>query len=100
RPGGVYLDLPARIFPQSVDAEIGRKSLIKVIAPAPRQTPAPEAVQLALNLLGGAKRPLILLGKGAAYAQADEQIRTLVEKTGIPYLQMSMEKGLLREQHA
>jgi len=99
RPGGVYLDLPARIFPQSVDAELGRKSLIKVIDPAPRQIPAPEAVQRALNLLGGAKRPLILLGKGAAYAQADEQIRTLVEKTGIPYLPMSMAKGLLPDTH-
>ena len=46
-----------------------------------------------------AKRPLILLGKGAAYAQADADIRTLVEKTGIPYLPMSMAKGLLPDTH-
>src|SRR5476649_960934 len=99
RPGGVYLDLPAKLFPQSVEAEAGRKSLIKVVDPAPRQIPAQDAVKRALDLLKGAKRPLIVLGKGAAYAQADAQIRALVEKTGIPYLPMSMAKGLLPDTH-
>jgi len=99
RPGGVYLDLPAKLFPQSVDAEAGRNSLIKVVDPAPRQIPAQDAVQRALDLLKGAKKPLILLGKGAAYAQADADIKALVEKTGIPYLPMSMAKGLLPDTH-
>jgi oxalyl-CoA decarboxylase len=99
RPGGVYLDLPAKLFPQAIDAELGRKSLIKVVDPAPRQIPAPEAVQRALDLLKGAKKPLILLGKGAAYAQADNDIKALIEKTGIPYLPMSMAKGLLPDTH-
>ena len=40
-----------------------------------------------------------MLGKGAAYAQADADIRALVEKTGIPYLPMSMAKGLLPDTH-
>ena len=83
-----------------MDAEAGKKSLIKVVDAAPRQIPAPDAVQRALDLLKGAKRPLILLGKGAAYAQADADIRALVEKTGIPYLPMSMAKGLLPDTHA
>jgi oxalyl-CoA decarboxylase len=99
RPGGVYLDLPARLFPQTIDAEAGRQSLIKVVDPAPRQIPAQDAVRRALELLKSAKRPLILLGKGAAYAQADAEIRALVEKTGIPYLPMSMAKGLLPDTH-
>ncbi|MDQ4136089.1 MAG: oxalyl-CoA decarboxylase, partial [Pseudomonadota bacterium] len=46
-----------------------------------------------------AKRPLIILGKGAAYAQADDEIRALVEKSGIPFLPMSMAKGLLPDTH-
>lgn len=100
RPGGVYLDLPAKLFSQVMDAEAGKKSLIKVVDPAPRQIPAPDAVQRALDLLKGAKRPLIVLGKGAAYAQADADIRALVEKSGIPYLPMSMAKGLLPDTHA
>src|SRR5439155_570039 len=99
RPGGVYLDLPAKLFPQAIDAEVGRKSLIKVVDPAPRQIPATDAVQRALDLLKSAKRPLIILGKGAAYAQADADIRALIEKTGIPYLPMSMAKGLLPDTH-
>ena len=99
RPGGVYLDLPAKLFPQSVDAETGRRSLIQVVDPAPRQIPAPDAVKRALDLLRGAKKPLIILGKGAAYARADADIRALVEKTGIPYLPMSMAKGLLPDTH-
>ncbi|HXF78387.1 MAG TPA: oxalyl-CoA decarboxylase [Usitatibacter sp.] len=99
RPGGVYLDLPAKLFPQAIDAELGRKSLIKVVDPAPRQIPAPDAVKRALDLLKGAKKPLILLGKGAAYAQADADIKALVEKTGIPYLPMSMAKGILPDTH-
>ena len=99
RPGGVYLDLPAKLFAQTMDAEAGKKSLIKVVDPAPRQIPAADAVQRALDLLKDAKRPLILLGKGAAYAQADVDIRTLVERTGIPYLPMSMAKGLLPDTH-
>ena len=99
RPGGVYLDLPAKLFPQTIDAEAGKNSLIQVVDPAPRQIPAPDAVQRALDLLRSAKRPLIILGKGAAYARADTDIRALVEKTGIPYLPMAMAKGLLPDSH-
>ena len=99
RPGGVYLDLPAKLFSQSMDAAAGKASLIKVVDPAPRQIPAPDAVSRALSVLREAKRPLVLLGKGAAYAQADAEIQALIEKTGIPYLPMSMAKGVLPDTH-
>ena len=99
RPGGVYLDLPAKLFGQVMDAEAGKKSLVKVIDAAPAQIPAPDAIKRALDVLKGAKRPLIILGKGAAYAQADDAIRSLVEKSGVPFLPMSMGKGLLPDTH-
>jgi oxalyl-CoA decarboxylase len=99
RPGGVYLDLPAQLLSQTLEAERGRKSIVRVVDAVPRQIPAPESVKRALDVLKGAKRPLILLGKGAAYAQADADIRAFVEKTGIPYLPMSMAKGLLPDTH-
>src|SRR5476651_188837 len=56
RPGGVYLDLPAKLFAQTMDAQAGKNSLIKVIDPAPRQIPAQDAVQRALELLRSARR--------------------------------------------
>jgi oxalyl-CoA decarboxylase len=99
RPGGVYLDLPGKLFSQVMDAAAGAKSLVKVIDPAPAQIPAPAAVKRALDVLKNAKRPLIILGKGAAYAQADDAIRALVENSGIPFLPMSMAKGLLPDTH-
>ncbi|WP_137043351.1 oxalyl-CoA decarboxylase [Pseudolabrys sp. FHR47] len=99
RPGGVYLDLPAKLFGQVMDAEAGRKSLVKVIDPAPAQLPAPDSIKRALDVLKSAKKPLIILGKGAAYAQADDAVKALVEKSGVPFLPMSMAKGLLPDTH-
>src|SRR5438067_2019023 len=99
RPGGVYLDLTAAVLGAALDAETARKSLVKVVDPAPSQIPAPESIARAVDLLATAKRPLIVLGKGAAYAQADQEIRAFIESTGIPYLPMSMAKGLLPDTH-
>ncbi len=99
RPGGVYLDIPGALLGQAMDAAAGEASLVKVIDAAPAQLPGPDAVARALEVLKGAERPLIILGKGAAYAQADDAIRELVEKSGIPYLPMSMAKGLLPDTH-
>ncbi|MGJ5208192.1 oxalyl-CoA decarboxylase [Bradyrhizobium sp. HKCCYLR20261] len=99
RPGGVYLDLPAKLFGQVMNAQAGSASLVKVIDPAPAQIPSPDSVKRALDVLKSAKRPLIILGKGAAYAQADEAIKNFVEKSGVPFLPMSMAKGLLPDLH-
>jgi oxalyl-CoA decarboxylase len=99
RPGGVYLDLPAEVLGAALDADAGATSLVRVVDAAPRQIPSPESIQRALDLLASAQRPLIILGKGAAYAQADADIREFIEKTGTPYLPMSMAKGLLPDNH-
>ena len=99
RPGGVYLDIPAAVLGEVIDAEKGTKSLWRVVDPAPRQLPAPKAVNRAIRLLAGAQRPLVVLGKGAAYAQADKQVREFIKSTGLPFLPMSMAKGLLPDDH-
>ncbi|BCQ07194.1 acetolactate synthase large subunit IlvG [Mycobacterium heckeshornense] len=99
RPGGVYLDVPGAVLGQAMDAAAAAETLWRVVDPAPRQLPAPEAVDRAVRLLAQAQRPLIVLGKGAAYARADNEIRQFVESTGIPFLPMSMAKGLLPDSH-
>jgi oxalyl-CoA decarboxylase len=99
RPGGVYLDIPAAVLGSIIDAEKGAKTLSRLVDPSPRQLPAPEAVDRAIEVLAGAERPLVVLGKGAAYSQADDQIREFIESTGIPYVPMSMAKGLLPDDH-
>jgi oxalyl-CoA decarboxylase len=99
RPGGVYLDLPAQVLREKIDKPAGDASLFTVATPALSQLPSRESITRALDLLRQAERPLIILGKGAAYAQADEQIRTFIEATGCPFLPMSMAKGLLPDDH-
>jgi oxalyl-CoA decarboxylase len=99
RPGGVYLDLPAEALSSTIDADTAAHSLFEVVEPTPRHIPSAESIQRAINLLAGAERPLIILGKGAAYAQADDDIRKWIELTGIPFLPMSMAKGLLPDDH-
>jgi oxalyl-CoA decarboxylase len=97
RPGGVYLDIPAAVLGEVIDAAVGGASLRRIVDPAPRQLPAPEAVDRAVSLLANAQRPLVVLGKGAAYAQADKEIRAFIQATGLPFLPMSMAKGLLSD---
>jgi oxalyl-CoA decarboxylase len=99
RPGGVYLDLTAEVLGLALDVATAEKSLVKVVDPAPPSPPAAESVARALELLAAAERPLAILGKGAAYARAEAEIRAFLEATGIPFLPMSMAKGLLPDDH-
>ncbi|WP_122050578.1 oxalyl-CoA decarboxylase [Asaia bogorensis] len=99
KPGGVYLDLPAAVLSETLDLKAGQDSLITVVAPESALPPCPDAIARAVSLLKQARKPLIVLGKGAAYAQAEGAIQDLVESTSIPFLPMSMAKGLLPDTH-
>jgi oxalyl-CoA decarboxylase len=99
RPGGVYLDLTAEVLGSALDVATAKKSLVKVVDPSPPSPPAPGSVMRAIELLANAQRPLVILGKGAAYARAEAEIRSFLETTGMPFLPMSMAKGLLPDEH-
>src|SRR5579862_7942271 len=79
RPGGVYLDLTAEVLGSALDVEAAKKSLVKVIDPSPASPPATKAVARALDLLATAQRPLMVIGKGAAYARAEKEIAAFLE---------------------
>ena len=99
RPGGVYLDVTTALLGAVIDMDTVNKALFMPQDPAPKSIPSTDSINRALGLLQQAKKPLIILGKGAAYSQADENIKDFIEKTGIPFLPMSMAKGLLPDDH-
>lgn len=94
RPGGVYLDLPAATVSDMVEQKSDAK-IYQVVDPAPKQLPSDDAINRAVELLKNAKHPVLLLGKGAAYARSEDEVRELVDKTNIPFLPMSMAKGVV-----
>lgn len=95
RPGGVYIDMTTPALGQVMNREDAEKLFYTPIDLYSPVAPNESAVERAVKILSEAKRPAILLGKGAAYAQVDDKIKTLIEKYNIPYLPMSMAKGLM-----
>ncbi|MBD5329849.1 MAG: oxalyl-CoA decarboxylase [Bacteroides sp.] len=95
RPGGVYIDMTTPALGEVMDRAEAEKLFFTPVDPAAPVVPNKASVDKAVELLLSAKKPAILLGKGAAYAQADDKIKELVETYKIPYLSMSMAKGLL-----
>ncbi|MBD5268320.1 MAG: oxalyl-CoA decarboxylase [Bacteroides sp.] len=95
RPGGVYIDMTTPALGEVMDAAEAEKLFYTPVDIAAPVAPSQSAVDRAVEILTSAKRPAILLGKGAAYAQVDDKIKTLIETYKIPYLSMSMAKGLM-----
>ena len=95
RPGGVYIDMTTPALGEVMDAAEAEKLFYTPVDIAAPVAPTQSAVDRAVEILTSAKRPAILLGKGAAYAQVDDKIKTLIETYKIPYLSMSMAKGLM-----
>lgn len=97
RPGAAYLDFPGNL--------LNEKTSEDSIQPFPRNPlppvslACPEKISEAVALLAGAKRPLVVVGKGAAYARAEDQVRALIEKTGLPFLPTPMGKGVVADDH-
>ncbi len=98
RPGGVYIDMTTPALAEVMDAAEAEKLFYQPVDIVSPVAPNAEAVKRAVSILSQAKRPAILLGKGAAYAQVDDKIKELVEKYNIPYLAMSMAKGLMPDE--
>lgn len=95
RPGGVYIDMTTPALAEIMDATDAEKLFFAPVDIYTPMEPNADAIARAAELLASAKRPAILLGKGAAYAQVEELLTTLVGKYKIPYLATSMAKGLL-----
>lgn len=95
RPGGVYIDMTTPALGEVMNAADAEKLFYDPVDLWSPVAPNADAVNRAVEILASAKKPAILLGKGAAYAQVDDKIKTLIEKYSIPYFPMSMAKGLM-----
>lgn len=105
RPGACYLDLPSDVLHQTIHESEAEK-LLDALAEnfGKKKEVAVDSVsnsdiEKAVSLLRNAERPLIVFGKGAAFARAENALKNLVEKTGIPFLPTPMGKGLLPDTH-
>lgn len=100
RPGGVYLDITAPCLGAVMDSTDADKLFYTPIDLCAAHLPCAKAVSRAADILAAAKRPAIIIGKGTAYAHVEELLESFVNKTGIPYLPMSMAKGVLPDKGA
>lgn len=96
RPGAVYVEVAGDTLRESVNA--GLYYPPKCIDPPITLAPVCE-VNKALELLKSAQTPLLITGKGAAYAGAAPNLREFVKRTGIPFLPSPMGKGVISDDH-
>jgi 2-hydroxyacyl-CoA lyase 1 len=97
RPGATYLDVPGDIITGKCDEDLAPQ---RPRVPEPPRTFAdPASVEAALAALKTAERPLVIVGKGAAYADASEDVRAFIESTQLPFLASPMGKGVMPDDH-
>lgn len=97
RPGAAYLDFPDDFLAAQVEED--EVTIPERCPDPPRPQAAPADVARAIEVLRGAERPLVIIGKGAAYARAEDEVRAFVEATKLPFLSSPMGKGVVPDEH-
>ncbi|XP_038597887.1 2-hydroxyacyl-CoA lyase 1 [Tachyglossus aculeatus] len=97
RPGACYVDIPGDFVNHNV--AVSSIKYVECCLPPPISMADASAISEAANIIRNAKRPLLIIGKGAAYACAEENIRKFVELCGLPFLPTPMGKGVVPDNH-
>src|SRR6201994_524949 len=97
RPGATYLDVPDDIIRGKCDLD--KVVEVERVGEPPRMVAPADNVEAALNLLERAERPLVLLGKGMAWSRAEDEVRTFIERTQLPFVRSPMGKGVMPDDH-
>ena len=97
RPGPVYLELPAELVAEHAPIEM--MNFPAALPPPPRSLAEPSDVKRTIELLRSAKRPLVIVGKGAAWSRAEVTVRQFIEKLQVPFLATPMGKGVVPDDH-
>ncbi|CCX10700.1 thiamine pyrophosphate enzyme, N-terminal TPP binding domain-containing protein [Pyronema domesticum] len=100
RPGATYVDLPADYIQTPLgDACLGSNACVAAVEAPPKVLADPTRISAIAAALKGARNPLIIIGKGAAYARAEDAVRGFVEETQIPFLPTPQGKGVIPDSH-
>uniref|UniRef100_A0A8C9QWS9 2-hydroxyacyl-CoA lyase n=1 Tax=Scleropages formosus TaxID=113540 RepID=A0A8C9QWS9_SCLFO len=97
RPGACYVDVSGDMVTARVDR--ARVRAAPCCPPPPVSLAHPKAVTEAVAMLKTSKQPLVIVGKGAAYSRAEDEVQELVELCGLPFLPTPMGKGVLPDDH-
>ena len=98
RPGTGFVDLPADFL--QATCKVSANSVLPIQpAPPPLAFPDQGKIRQTADLIKCASAPLIVIGKGSAYARAEESIRELIEQTRLPFLATPMGKGVAPDSH-
>ena len=98
RAGTGFVDFPADLIKGAVE-NAEEVAAAAPIPDAPKAGVDEARLFKIAQLLKSAKAPLVVLGKGAAYARAEDVIRDLITKTNIPFLPTPMGKGVVPDSH-
>ena len=97
QPGATYLDASSDIIDGEVDEEI--IDAMPELAEPPKSQASDEMIDKTIKLLQESKRPLIIIGKGMAWARAEKELRSLVDVLQMPFLPTPMGKGVVDDSH-
>ena len=93
RPGPVYLDFADDIIRGECEDE--EAVPVSRVPEPPRSQADPAAVEAALNTLESADRPLVVVGKGMAWSRAEDEVRSFISRTQLPFLNSPQGKGVM-----
>ena len=93
RPGPSYIDLPGDLLNTRVP--VSSVSMMPAPPPPPVIVPAHDSLQMAATLLKNSAKPLVIIGKGAAYGRAEQEIQQFSKMTNLPLLATPMGKGVI-----
>jgi acetolactate synthase-1/2/3 large subunit len=82
RPGPVLVDITKDAQFEEFDFSYEKCTKIRSYNPVPKTDVS--SIEAAAKLMNAAKKPMIIWGQGIILSQAEEQLKALVEKAGIP----------------
>ena len=97
RPGPVYIDCGADVLYEEVE----ESKVIKAPRPLAKSRPSadPKAIEVAINLISAAKKPIIFAGGGVFFSGASDEFQRFIDITKIPFYTAPMSRGLAPEDH-